>query len=161
MNAGAERVLALLRDGRWHSSAEIEELCAVTCHSRLSDLRAAGFVVEKRRNPGLSGRRMFSWRLAAAAAGVVSVSLAAPESNGAGSGAASDNEWNGSSRGADVDAGPAADVGPADASFLPPGVSAGPPSAMSVDDVVALLASHGLVELVEQPELFEFEDVAA
>lgn len=63
--AGAQRVLELLQDRRWHSSAEIEQACNVTCHSRLSDLRGEGCVIEKRRNRGATGREMFSWKLVA------------------------------------------------------------------------------------------------
>lgn len=39
----------------------------MTCHSRLADLRREGHVIQKRRNSGGTGRRMFSWRLTAEA----------------------------------------------------------------------------------------------
>jgi hypothetical protein len=62
---GTQRVLELLLDHRWHTSAEIEERCKVTAHSRLSDLRAGGCVIEKRSNRGATGREKFSYRLIA------------------------------------------------------------------------------------------------
>lgn len=66
--AGTQRVLDLLTDHRFYTSAEIEEVCEVTAHSRLSDLRAAGCVIEKRSNHGQTGRRKFSYRLIATGA---------------------------------------------------------------------------------------------
>jgi hypothetical protein len=65
LRTGNVRVLELLDDRQWHTAAEIEERCEVTAHSRLSDLRGAGCVIDKQRNPGATGRRMFSYRLIA------------------------------------------------------------------------------------------------
>ena len=65
--AGTRRVLELLEDGRWHTSQEIEDVCHVTAHSRLADLRGAGYVLDKRSNPRETGRRKFSYRLIATA----------------------------------------------------------------------------------------------
>jgi hypothetical protein len=67
LRSGTFPVLELLEDRGWHTAAEIEERCNVTAHSRLSELRGDGCVIDKRRNPQATGRRMFSYRLVASA----------------------------------------------------------------------------------------------
>jgi hypothetical protein len=47
-----ERVLALLADGRWHSHHELYDL-HVVAHSRVSDLRKRGHMIEMRRDGDL------------------------------------------------------------------------------------------------------------
>lgn len=146
MSPGSERVLNLLRGGRWWTSAEIEEICKVTCHSRLSELRAEGHVIEKRRNPGGTGRRMFSWRLGASVPALldapeveVPVARALPAlPSGASSGAATLEE----------EAGGVVVPSPA-------------PSPLSDEELVELLGRHGLVEWIEPEPLPGFEEIAA
>ena len=56
-----EFLLDCLRDGAWHSTAELlrysmlERGCGMTVHSRISDLRAQGLNVEYRRVDGRRG----------------------------------------------------------------------------------------------------------
>jgi hypothetical protein len=55
----ADFLLDVLRDGEWHSLNEIlarsfhERGCALTVHSRASDLRAAGYVIVNEPIPGV------------------------------------------------------------------------------------------------------------
>lgn len=69
MTRGARRVLLFLRDRRFHTLAEIERECLVEGRSRLSELRAAGYGLERRRNPGGHGKASYSHRLVHTALG--------------------------------------------------------------------------------------------
>lgn len=77
MTRGAKRVLRLLADGQWHTTAEIEEECQVTAHSRLAEIRPT-HVLDKRHNHGATGRRMYSWRLVATAEELAGIADAEP-----------------------------------------------------------------------------------
>lgn len=126
ISSGTARVLELLRDRRWHSSAEIEQACRVTCHSRLSDLRREGHVIQKRRNPGCTGREMFSWRLTAESVEVVEAREALV-----------DTETGSSPLSVSPSVGPA-----------PIQVSEPRPT-LSIPEVVELLGRHGWEEIVD------------
>lgn len=129
---GNERVLQLLRDGQWHTSAEIEEVCQVTCHSRLADLRKVGHVIERRRNKGATGRRMFSWRLTATHVQVDEAREAI------------------ASLGETEEGTPART--PSTFLVSPSGVPP-VPRMRSIEEVVELLGLHGWVELVDEDQL--------
>lgn len=58
-----ERVLARLSDHEWHSSHELTHELQVMTHSRISDLRGQGHVIEKRTVPGETGLRAYEYRL--------------------------------------------------------------------------------------------------
>lgn len=60
---GNQRLLEFLRDGRWYTTGELARACEVTVHSRVSDLRRLGHVIEKRTNHGQTGYQKFSYRL--------------------------------------------------------------------------------------------------
>jgi hypothetical protein len=134
---GTQRVLQLLTDGRWHSSAEIEKACEVTCHSRLADLRRDGHVIEKRRNSNATGRHMYSWRLvpqSALAEAAAEPVLAEDETRTT----------------------PLRDSASASSfSELPAGVP--PRRTLSVDDVVNLLAENGCFEVSAEEQLEQLE----
>src|SRR4051812_11424509 len=74
-----ELLIDLLRDGRWHSTSELlrstMELTGegMTVHSRVSQLRGRGVVIQHRHVGGEEGARAHEYRL-------VSVPLAAPAS---------------------------------------------------------------------------------
>lgn len=65
----ADFLADVLADGEWHSLGEILERsvrdrgCGLTVHSRVSDLRKRGFVIENRTAANGSGRRDSSYRL--------------------------------------------------------------------------------------------------
>lgn len=60
-----DRILAALRDGRWHTTASLyQELGGMILHSRISDLRKKGHNVEGRHVPGASGADGYEYRLA-------------------------------------------------------------------------------------------------
>lgn len=65
-------VAEILADGEWHSLGEIlersirERGCGLTVHSRVSDLRKRGLVIENRTGANGAGRRDSSYRLVAA-----------------------------------------------------------------------------------------------
>lgn len=42
----ASRILTLLEDGRWHTTAEILRVVPSIVHSRISDLRKHGYLIE-------------------------------------------------------------------------------------------------------------------
>lgn len=152
ISTGTARVLELLRDRRWHSSAEIEQACRVTCHSRLADLRREGHVIQKRRNPGCTGREMFSWRLTADAIEVADAREALVDTE-TGSSPLSVSTSAAAAPIQSPEPRPAPD--PAEA---PPESQVRRP--LSVDEVVELLGWHGLVELVI-PDQLDLLGVAA
>lgn len=92
MTRGAKRVLRLLGDGQWHTTAEIEEECQVTAHSRLAEIRAT-HAIDKRHNHGATGRRMYSWRLVATAEQLAGIADAEPVSQTSAGSAAGDTEF--------------------------------------------------------------------
>lgn len=157
---GNLRVLELLRDGRWHTAAEIERLCEVTCHSRISDLRNRhGHVIERRRNPGGTGRATFMYRLVATGSQVGEARVALAELDaGAGSSSASDGSH-------DAPALPRMNGAAVGEGSGPPGPSpAAADRPRTVTEVVELLRRHGLVEVGTEEHaerLFEPEAVAA
>jgi hypothetical protein len=57
-----EKIVALLSDGRWHSTIELHAICW-RYGARLWDLRRDGYVFEKRRTPD---PRIEEWRLVSA-----------------------------------------------------------------------------------------------
>lgn len=63
MTRGAKRLLAFMRDRSWHTLEELERECLVEGRSRLSELRAAGYILERRRNHGAHGKASYSHRL--------------------------------------------------------------------------------------------------
>lgn len=48
----AQRILNILADGRWHSSAELHRRVYCILHSRIAELRRRGFVIEHRGGGG-------------------------------------------------------------------------------------------------------------
>lgn len=155
---GNLRVLELLRDGRWHTAAEIERVCEVTCHSRISDLRNRhGHLVERRRNPGGTGRGKFMYRLVSERAGGGLAGLDVSERLGP------DDVSSPASASLQVPCSlPRAGLLPAQTPPAAAGGSAPPEAAhrrYSIGEVVELLGRHGLVEVgAEQGErLFDAE----
>jgi hypothetical protein len=64
--SGCARILEALRDGQWHTSADLYRRCGhLILHSRISDLRHKGYVVEGRNVPGHSGVDGYQYRLVA------------------------------------------------------------------------------------------------
>jgi hypothetical protein len=63
--SGCERILQLLADGRWHSTYELQVGLGVMAHSRVSDLRKRGYLIETRRTSG-EGLHANEYRLVAA-----------------------------------------------------------------------------------------------
>jgi len=64
--SGCNRILEALRDGEWHTSADLYRQCGhLILHSRISDLRHKGYVVEGRNVPGKSGVDGYQYRLVA------------------------------------------------------------------------------------------------
>lgn len=59
---GWQRVAERLADGRWHSSFELACECCVLSHSRISELRDKGYVIETRRVSGAEGLHAFEYR---------------------------------------------------------------------------------------------------
>lgn len=58
------RVLAVLRDGRWHSTREIaHEANVLAVNSCVAELRANGCVIECSSRKAESGQRYFTYRL--------------------------------------------------------------------------------------------------
>lgn len=140
-------LLAVLRDGRWHSHAELVLAVPSIVHSRVADLRARGHViVHEARGPG-SARSLY--RLVALAPS------AEPDTGDGVSGSAGgDRVLSGSSS-----AGGAAAPGHPDGAggLSPTGSPAPDPRVraahggrpLSVGEVVKLLGRHGLVEWID------------
>lgn len=60
-----DRILEALRDGRWHTTAQLyREVGPMILHSRISDLRKKGYQVEGRHVPGETGADGYEYRLA-------------------------------------------------------------------------------------------------
>ena len=59
---GCERVRAVLSDGKWHTTAELIERTHSTVHSRISDLRKRGDLIEQKRIPGATGAAAYAYR---------------------------------------------------------------------------------------------------
>jgi hypothetical protein len=56
-----DRLLAILDDGRWHNSADLHRQVFCVLHSRISELRNRGYVIE-RRGAG-AGAEHYDYRL--------------------------------------------------------------------------------------------------
>ncbi len=60
-----DRIMHALRDGEFHTTASLyREVGPCILHSRISDLRAKGHIVEGRHVPGRSGANGYEYRLA-------------------------------------------------------------------------------------------------
>lgn len=60
--SGCDRVLRMLSDGEWHTSAELYRFTACIVHSRISDLRRHGHIIDKRHVKG-RGAESIEYRL--------------------------------------------------------------------------------------------------
>ncbi len=59
-----QRILDALRDGQWHTTHALYiEVGPMILHSRVSDLRAKGHIVEGRHVPGKTGADGYEYRL--------------------------------------------------------------------------------------------------
>lgn len=59
-----QKILDALRDGQFHTTADLYRECGpMILHSRISDLRAKGHIVEGRHVPGASGAAGYQYRL--------------------------------------------------------------------------------------------------
>jgi hypothetical protein len=53
-----EKILRVLEDGEWHSTAEVLQQVPSIVHSRIAELRKRGYIIEHERvGPGASGSR--------------------------------------------------------------------------------------------------------
>lgn len=61
-DSGCARILRILGDGEWHTSAELYRSTDCIVHSRITDLRNAGHLIEKR-HVGGTGATATEYRL--------------------------------------------------------------------------------------------------
>ena len=60
-----DQILRALRDGQWHTTHDLYiEVGPMILHSRISDLRKKGHIVEGRHVPGRTGAEGYEYRLA-------------------------------------------------------------------------------------------------
>lgn len=61
-SSGCQRILDLLDDGEWHSSRELYRTSETVVHSRISELRKRGHLIEHRHQGG-NGTAAHAYRL--------------------------------------------------------------------------------------------------